>query len=137
MKSSSRLIECGTGRTVVDRLEIADGYWSRLFGLQLRAEPPRGRGLLLAPCSSIHTFFLRFAIDAVMIDRGGRVVEVRRGVRPWRIVLPAHGTYAILEVPSSHDLEIETGRSLRIEPPAGGRRRRSKVLAAWALEPPA
>jgi uncharacterized protein len=135
MTSAWRVVERDTARTVVDRLEIADGYWPRLVGLQFRAEPPPGFGLLLAPCSSIHTFFMRFAIDLVMLDRSGCVLEVRRGVRPWRVVMPVRRTYAILEVPSGRDPGIAAGQSLRLEPPAGGRRRLSKRLAAWVLEP--
>lgn len=135
MTTSWRVVERDTARTVVDRLEIADGYWSRLVGLQFRAEPPTGSGLLLAPCSSIHTFFMLFPIDLVMLDRSGCVLEVRRGVRPWRVVMPARRTYAILEVPTGRDLGIAEGQTLRLEPPAGGRRRLSKRLAAWVYEP--
>jgi uncharacterized membrane protein (UPF0127 family) len=129
-----RLVEGGTGRAVVDRLEIADGFRSRLVGLQFRPEPQPGFGLLLAPCTSIHTFFLRFTIDLVMLDRSGCVVAVRRGVRPWRVVAPVRRTYAILEVPSGRDLGVAAGQSVRLEPPDGGRRRLSKVLAAWEWE---
>jgi len=135
MKSAWSLVERGSSRVVVKQVKIADGYWSRLIGMQFRARPPCGFGMLLAPCSSIHTFFVRFALDLVMLDRSGCVLEVRRGVRPWRIVLPTHRTYAILEVPSGHDLDVAAGQSLRLEPPAGGRPRLSKVLAAWAGEP--
>jgi uncharacterized membrane protein (UPF0127 family) len=118
---------------LVDRLEIADRYASRLLGLQFRARPAPGFGLLLAPCASIHTCFVRFAIDAVMLDRAGRVLEVRRGVRPWRVVVPALPTYAFLEVPSGSELPIEAGQLLGLESPAGpaGGRRLSGVLATW------
>jgi uncharacterized protein len=132
MRLPVRLVECSTGQIVVERLEIADGYWSRLVGLQLRSEPPRGFGLLLAPCSSIHTFLLRFPIDAVMLDRFGRVVKVRRGVRPWRVVLATRKTFAVLEVPSRQaDAEIEAGMRLRLEGPADRTRRLSRSLTAW------
>ncbi|MBV8267719.1 MAG: DUF192 domain-containing protein, partial [Planctomycetaceae bacterium] len=87
------------------------------------------------PCSSMHTFLVRFPIDVVMLDRSGRVVAVRRGVRPWRVVLPVPRTYAILEVPSRHGLEVEAGQSLCLEPPSGGHRKLSKTLAAWGVKP--
>jgi hypothetical protein len=40
--------------------------------------------LLITRCNCIHTFFMRFAIDATFMDRTGRVVKVVRNVRPWR-----------------------------------------------------
>jgi uncharacterized membrane protein (UPF0127 family) len=55
--------------------------------------------LLLAPCDSIHTFFLRFSIDLVALDRTGRVVRVHRGLKPWRLVMPVRGARAIVELP--------------------------------------
>ena len=132
MRLPVRLVARSTGQVVVERLEIADGYWSRLVGLQLRSEPLRGFGLLLVPCSSIHTFLVRFPIDAVMLDRSGRVIEVRRGVHPWRIVLPTRKTFAVLEVPSREaDAEIEAGMRLRLEVPADRARRLSRTLTAW------
>ncbi len=41
--------------------------------------------LLLPRCRSVHTFFMRFALDLVWLDREGSVVRVDRGVRPWRV----------------------------------------------------
>jgi len=68
--------------------EVADGPWSRFKGLQFRKYLPPGCGLLLVPCPSVHTFFLRFPIDVLLLDRAGQVLAVRRAVRPWRLVLP-------------------------------------------------
>ena len=128
-----RLIERATGRVVVERLEIADRFWSRFVGLQGRAAPPPGFGLLLAPCPSLHTCAMRFALDVIMLDRSGRVLEVRRGVRPWRVVIPAQPTFAILEVPARDAVAIVEGATLRLEARGEGRRL-SKRLASWAEE---
>jgi uncharacterized membrane protein (UPF0127 family) len=131
MNAPWRLFERGTARLVVERLELACGFWSRFAGLQLRPRPPRGSGLLLAPCSSIHTCFLRFAIDVVMLDESGRVLEVRRGVRPWRAVLPGRRTFAILEIPAADASEIEPGQSLRLERGDGKVSKLPNSLIAW------
>ena len=40
--------------------------------------------MLILKCNAIHTFFMRFAIDATFLDRGDRVVKTVRGIRPWR-----------------------------------------------------
>jgi uncharacterized protein len=54
-------------------------------GLLGRTGLGAGEGLLIRPTSSIHTFFMRFAIDVVFIDRAGVVLKVVAAVRPWRL----------------------------------------------------
>jgi hypothetical protein len=107
-----------TGRTVVQRLEIADRFWSRLCGLQFRPPLPPGHGILLAPCASIHTMWMRFAIDAAMLDRCGGVLAVRRAVRPWRLVFAPRGTHAVLEA-SAGTLSLAAGDTLALRSRTG------------------
>jgi uncharacterized protein len=92
------LVILETGEPVVFSLELAVGYFSRLLGLQFRKSLPDGHGLLLSPCSGVHTCFLRFPIDVVMLDRQGTVLSVVRGLLPWRMAVGPKGTYAVLEV---------------------------------------
>ena len=99
MLTDFSLIERSSGRIVVERLELAAGYWSRMAGLQLRASLPAGGGLLLVPCASVHTMMMRFAIDVVMLDATGKVLGIRRNVRPWRLAMAPRGTHAVLELP--------------------------------------
>jgi len=107
------LTERTNGRLVARRIELAAGYWSRLRGLQLRAELPAGRALLLVPSGSIHTFFMRFAIDVVFLDRAGQVVGVRQQVRPWRVVLAPRRTHAVLELMAG-TAQVSVGDNLSI-----------------------
>lgn len=64
--------------------EVARGFLDRLKGLIGRRGLPPGRGLLILRCNAIHTFFMRFAIDATFYDRHDRVVKRVRNIRPWR-----------------------------------------------------
>ena len=64
--------------------EVARSFWARVKGLIGRRGLPPGRGLLILRCNAIHTFFMRFAIDATFYDREDRVVKVVRNIRPWR-----------------------------------------------------
>ena len=64
--------------------EVARSFWARLKGLIGRRGLPSGRGLLILRCNAIHTFFMRFAIDATFYDRHDRVVKKVRNIRPWR-----------------------------------------------------
>lgn len=66
-------------------------------GLLGRSQLPAGEGLLLRPAGSIHTHFMRFAIDAVFLDGDSRVVAVRSAIRPWRMAR-ARGAKSVLEL---------------------------------------
>ena len=73
---------------------------TRNRGLLGRSSLAAGYALILAPCSSIHTFFMQFAIDVVFVDRDGLVLRARPAVRPWRI---AGSPSARLPLSSSHE----------------------------------
>ena len=65
--------------------EVARSFRARLKGLIGRQDLPPGRGLLILKCNAIHTFFMRFPIDATFYDREDRVVKTVRDSRPWRL----------------------------------------------------
>ncbi len=85
------------GRVVCPSCVVADTALSRLRGLLGRRELPSGEGLLLRPSPSIHTFFMRFPIDVVFLDRELRVLRVADAVKPWRAAA-CRGARAVLEL---------------------------------------
>ena len=107
-----------SGAIIIERLTIADRFWSRLCGLQFRRPLPQGEGILLVPCASIHTMWMRFAIDVAMLDRTGKVMSLHRAVRPWRIVSAPRGTHAVLET-SAGNLPLSPGDILALRSPSG------------------
>jgi uncharacterized membrane protein (UPF0127 family) len=82
-------------------VEVAQGWWGRARGLLGRTELPAGHGLLITPCSAIHTLGMRFAIDVVFLDAQGRVVSQYGQVRPHRLMIRGgRGAVAALELPA-------------------------------------
>jgi len=87
------------GTVVCDRCTVADSPVTRLRGLLGRDGLEQGEGLLLRPASSIHTFFMRFPIDVVFLDRALVVVGIADGVDPWRAA-SQRGAKAVIELPA-------------------------------------
>ncbi len=116
MPRTWRLVDRQSGRVLVDRVVLADRFFTRLLGWQFR-RLPAGEGLLLVPCRSIHTCFMRGAIDVVFLGDGGEVLSVRRHLRPWRAAAGPRGTRAILEVPAGEAPGRE-GDRLHLTPPS-------------------
>ena len=85
---------------LADRIERATTVLSRLRGLLGRDHLPEGSALVIEPCTSIHTLFMRFAIDAVFLDRGGRVVRAIGSMRPWRMTRVYPSAALVVELPA-------------------------------------
>jgi uncharacterized membrane protein (UPF0127 family) len=85
------------GAVVVERCLVADTPFARMRGLLGRRELSSGEGVLLRPAASIHTFFMRFPIDAVFLGADGEVLRVAPSVRPWRTAA-RRGARAVLEL---------------------------------------
>lgn len=94
-----RLVHDRTGQVVADRLQTAFDSASRRTGLLAQSSWPPGSALIIAPCQAVHTVGMRFAIDVLFVDRGGRVVKVRERVRPWRMAA-ALTAFAAIELPA-------------------------------------
>jgi hypothetical protein len=97
--------------------DVADTSAKRRTGLLKHSRLDPGDGLWITPCESVHTFFMKFAIDLVYLDRNKKVRKVRHAVPPWRLsaCLTAH---SILELPAGTAKETGTqrGDELAIEP---------------------
>lgn len=93
----AKLIDAKDGKILLDELEIADTFWKRFKGLQLRRSMPESSGILLSPCQSLHTCFMRFPIDVIHLDSNDRVLSVSRNVRPWRLHFCPRGTHCVIE----------------------------------------
>jgi uncharacterized membrane protein (UPF0127 family) len=87
------------GRPLATRVGVADSPWRRLRGLIGRAPLHPGEGLLIEPCSGIHTFFMGFAIDVVFLDAAGYVVAALGPLPPWRLTRIYPTAAAALELP--------------------------------------
>lgn len=128
MADTLRLVRTDTGATIVEVLQAATNIWSRFLGLQFRSALPPAQGLLIVPCSSIHTMFVRFALDVFFLSEDGTVTEVRRDVRPWKIAIPKQRSHAVLET-TAGTLDLEPGTQVAIESPADQLQSSLKFLA--------
>jgi uncharacterized membrane protein (UPF0127 family) len=79
------LFNAERGSVLATLVEPAFDSKTRRRGLLGRQSLSDGHALIIAPCSSVHTFFMRFAIDAVFVSKDGTVLKTCRSVKPWRI----------------------------------------------------
>lgn len=82
------------------RGRLADSFTARLVGLLGRRRMEPGEALILRPCNSIHSWFMRFVFDAVFLDGDGQVIASFSMLPPFRIIKPVHGGETVIELPA-------------------------------------
>lgn len=89
-----------TKRRSVCFAELAESFAARLCGLMFRRSMEPKHGMLIKfffGDSSVHSFFMRFAIDLIFIDENRRVVEIAP-LKPWRVHAPKQRCAFVLEL---------------------------------------
>lgn len=94
-KPNTAAINVTKGVALASELEIAKSFAARSQGLLGRSGLKPDTGLLIDPCSSIHMWCMRFAIDVVFLDKKNRVVGLKRNVKPWGMAWSWRGTKTI------------------------------------------
>jgi uncharacterized protein len=79
------------------RVYEARSWAARRDGLARLPDLPGDRGLLIAPCRSIHTVGMRFALDLVWLDADEAVRRVVHDVAPRRL-RSDRGARSVIEV---------------------------------------
>jgi uncharacterized membrane protein (UPF0127 family) len=94
-------------------MEVAGSGPKRNKGLLGRERLAPGEGLWIVPCESVHTFWMKFPIDLVYLDRKKRIKKLKSAVPPWRLsaCLSAH---SVLELPAGtiRDTQTQLGDTL-------------------------
>jgi uncharacterized membrane protein (UPF0127 family) len=86
------------GPVVCERCTLALSALARMRGLLGRSSLDPDEGLWIQPTSSIHMWFMRFAIDVVYAADDGRVLKLVHGIKPWRMSF-CRGASVALELP--------------------------------------
>ena len=92
-----RIANARTGQIVAEHADLAQSPLKRMKGLLGKKGLAPDEAIILRPASSIHTVFMRFAIDVIYIDRDSKVVKVVRNLVPYRFS-SAKGAKTVIEM---------------------------------------
>jgi uncharacterized protein len=79
-----RVVNSTRQKILANQAQIKLGFFGRALGLMFTKSLPLDGGLILSPCSSIHMFWMAYAIDAIFLDKKSRVVGLVKEIKPWR-----------------------------------------------------
>jgi len=111
-----KVINISKNTTLADNAELANTFSKRLIGLLNRKSLNQGEALILAPSNSIHSFFMRFTIDVIFLDKAGKVIETLPSFKPFRLSPIYFNSHSVIELPANtlQLTQTQPGDSIKI-----------------------
>lgn len=95
-----KIINQTKDKVLAEEVFVADTVGKRIKGLLGRKEFSYPEALILKPANSIHTFFMRFPIDVLFVDKSNKVIKKICCFRPFRISLVYFQSRLVIELPA-------------------------------------
>ncbi|WP_087972492.1 DUF192 domain-containing protein [Oceanobacillus rekensis] len=80
-----KLVNIDTDEVIAERVDGAYTFWSRFKGLMLTESMPENGALHITPCTAIHTFFMKFSIDIIYLNKEKEIVGIEEDLEPGKI----------------------------------------------------
>ena len=97
-----KVIMKSNGKEIAGRVIVANSFYKRFKGLMFEKKMDGYDALIIKPCKSVHTFFMKYSIDVIFLSKELKIVKIKRNLRPWRIT----PVYFLAE----QVIEFESGR---------------------------
>lgn len=107
----AKLMDSHKQKILLPDFHQAKTFWSRAKGLIGTKEISEGFGLWFDNANSIHTCFMKIAIDCVFLDKQMRVKAIFENVKPWRLIIPVWSAKSVIEMKAGQakSLNIQIG----------------------------
>lgn len=117
MGSSARVRVIAPSGRLLAQAVVADRPLARMVGLLRHRSLPAGDGMVLRPCNSVHTWFMRFAIDVLFLDRRSVVLRSVDTLRPFRLSWGGWKAASAIELPAGtlREAGVAVGDVIRFE----------------------
>lgn len=87
-------------------------FFSRFRGFMMQKNIKHA--LLFKNCNSIHTFFMKEAIDVIFCDENNIVLYYYKKISPNQVIWPRRGATRVYELPDGY-FDIETSCKLEVK----------------------
>ena len=104
------------GKLISDDVKVANSFVERGVGLMFKKEMVGFNALLIDPCKSIHTFFMKYDLDVLFIDSKWKIVKIKRNLKPWRMTMLSFRTTRVLEMKGGElSPDVKVGDVLEVQ----------------------
>ena len=98
MENKVYKLKSSDGSIICHKMIVASDLLSRMKGLMFSESMPECDGFLIKPCNSIHTFFMRYPLDLIFLDKNFKVVKVIYDLAPWKMTWIYLKSHQVLEM---------------------------------------
>jgi uncharacterized membrane protein (UPF0127 family) len=95
-----KAVNLNNGNELATNVIVADTLFARMKGLLGKAELRNGEALWIKPCFSVHTFFMKFPIDVLFLNKKNQVIAAVSNLTPNRMTRLYPQSFSVLELPS-------------------------------------
>jgi uncharacterized membrane protein (UPF0127 family) len=88
------------GSELSRNVAVADNLFKRMKGLLGKSEMEEGESLWIKQCNSIHTFFMKFPIDVIFLNKRNQVISTIENLQPNRLTRLYPKAVSVLELPA-------------------------------------
>ena len=107
------LTRANDGR-VIQKVSKTSNFLERMRGLLGKPPLKENEGLLIVPCSSVHTFGMSYAIDLVFLDKQLTIVKTVSALKPWRMAA-SNAASMVLELAADSLDQLQLCNGQRLE----------------------
>ncbi|WP_254788725.1 DUF192 domain-containing protein [Virgibacillus salinus] len=94
------MVKRDTGQLIASDVQTAYSFRKRLKGLMFAKSLPNNFAMHIAPCSSIHTFFMKCRIDILYLSQKNEIVGMEEDFAPGKIGKRFSNVHSVVELPS-------------------------------------
>lgn len=93
---------------IAQKAQLATSIGQRMKGLLGRSSLSADQALVLEPCTSIHTFFMRFPIDVLFLDKNMCIIKAIQNMPPSRLSPIIWASQMAIELPAGKISQTNT-----------------------------
>ncbi|RJQ31486.1 MAG: DUF192 domain-containing protein [Peptococcaceae bacterium] len=102
------LVNLSRNHILAENVHIASSFSRRLKGLIGKACLPPEEAMIILPCNSVHTFFMRFPIDVIFVDKNAVIIHIIEKLKPYKFSPIIKGSYLVIELAAGRIAETGT-----------------------------
>lgn len=111
-----RIAKNENAHLILSQLEETTTIFERARGLLGRKSLNDDQGMWIRPGNNIHTFFMKFSIDCLFINKNMVIEKIQANIAPFKIAGPYWKSTSVIELKAgmAEKLELKIGDQLYV-----------------------